>query len=263
LRKTAPEIRLLPAKGRAHTRGTCNDRVQRVRVVHDGGRARLVRQWFKESIELLLIQLLHSFASLFSPRHSAETWNANSSTCDCLTVDCSATKHFSLRKNQASVPESPSTPIRSDSAAIVNPRFAAVSQSNPGRTFVRTGQRQCRCTRFCYIALAQQQRRRRSLPRSYPLSFIARRARNRTAPRQHQQREGQLIALSIVSTPVPLVKRRRPKRLSSNPCRSQHCMRRRGLPHRRLHPTCPWSADRTRARLTMEPGPRAPRSATP
>jgi hypothetical protein len=139
----------------------------------------------------------YSFSSyiplLHCSRHttaSAETWNANSSTCDCLTVDCSAIKHFSLRKNQASVPESPSTPIRSDSATIVNPRFAAVSQSNPGRTFVRTGQRQCRCTRFCYIALAQQQRRRRSLPRSYPLSFIARRARNRTAPRHHQQREG-------------------------------------------------------------------------
>mgnify|MGYP007107145252 CR=1 FL=1 len=52
-------------------------------------------------------------------------------------------------------------------------------------------------------------------------------------------------------------------RLSLLSCRSQHCMRHRGLLHHRLHPTCPWSADRTRALLTMAPGQRAPRSAIP
>jgi hypothetical protein len=82
--------------------------VQRVRVVHDGGgRARdLSDSGSKKASSCSAHQLLHSFASLCSPRlrhthtHilSAETWNASQSTCNCLTVDCSsAIKHFTLR----------------------------------------------------------------------------------------------------------------------------------------------------------------------
>lgn len=53
LRKTVQRLRLLPGwwqqRGGAYKGDV--QWVQRVRVVHDGGRrARLVRQWFKESI---------------------------------------------------------------------------------------------------------------------------------------------------------------------------------------------------------------------
>jgi hypothetical protein len=121
----------------------------------------------------------HSFSSYIPLLHfvlvttaSAETWNANSSTCDCLTVDCSAIKHFSLAKETSKRTGARAPPIRSDSASNCQLSIRSLTVQ-PGRTFVRIGQRQCRCTRFCYIALALQQRRRRSLPSSYPLSFIS------------------------------------------------------------------------------------------
>ena len=73
LRKTVQRLRLLPGWWQQRGGPYKGDVqwVQRVRVVHDGGgRARPVRQWFKESIRAATHQLLHSFASLCSPlRH--------------------------------------------------------------------------------------------------------------------------------------------------------------------------------------------------
>ncbi|KAH0194520.1 ras GTPase activator, partial [Aureobasidium melanogenum] len=93
----------------------------------------------------------------------------------------------------------------------------------------------------CYIAHAQSS----TIFALYPLSFTASAALVST-PRD-TNKEGNL-ELPNVETPVPPPKRL--KRLQSNSCRSQHCMRHRGLPRRRLHPTCPWST-RTSKRYSM------------
>jgi hypothetical protein len=133
----------------------------------------------------------HSFSSYIPLLHfvlvttaSAETWNANSSTCDCLTVDCSAIKHFSLAKEPSKRTGARAPPIRSVSTLD--------SQSHsPARTLFRPNRTAAVSLHSFLLYRARPSAASSSLSTSsYPLSFIARRARNRTAPRHHQQREG-------------------------------------------------------------------------
>jgi hypothetical protein len=120
----------------------------------------------------------HSFSSYIPLLHfvlvttaSAETWNANSSTCDCLTVDCSAIKHFSLAKEPSKRTGARAPPIRSDSAAIVNSRFA-VSQSSQDALSSESDSGSVAALVLLYRA--RPSAASSSLPTSsYPLSFIS------------------------------------------------------------------------------------------
>lgn len=211
MRTTSPENKVAPRLGPSKGGPYKGDVqwVQRVRVVHDGGgRARdLSDSGSKKASSWSAHQLLHSFASLCSPRlrhtHilSAETWNANQSTCNCLTVDCSsAIKHFTLRTiKQASVPTPEPDPPKKRKQLSFSLSPLDSESCSPAALCPK---RQCRCARTVSVILSRSSQNSVVGLYSYPLSFIARPLLERRRLRDINK-EGLIIALPIVFDACP------------------------------------------------------------